>query len=65
MKEVKKRFPDGVPLLDPIKDLKIRDKNFTTLMERADALSKRLTAHKLAVEFPEEDQIRLVQAYEK
>jgi ATP-dependent RNA helicase DOB1 len=65
VKEVKKRFPDGVPLLDPIKDLKIRDENFTTLMERADALSKRLKAHKLAVEFPEEDRVRLVQAYEK
>jgi len=65
VKEVQKRFPDGVPLLDPIKDLKIRDENFTTLMERADALSKRLSAHKLAVEFSQEDRVRLVQAYEK
>ncbi len=65
VKEVKKRFPDGVPLLDPIKDLKIRDENFTTMMQRADALSKRLAAHKLATEFPQEDRIRLVQAYEK
>lgn len=65
VKEVKKRFPDGVPLLDPIKDLKIRDENFTTMMQRAEALTKRLTAHKLAVEFPEEDRVRLVQAYEK
>jgi ATP-dependent RNA helicase DOB1 len=65
VKEVKKRFPDGVPLLDPVKDLKIRDENFTTLMERAAALSKRLAAHKLAEEFSQEDRIRLVQAYEK
>jgi len=65
VKEVKRRFPDGVPLLDPIKDLKIRDENFTTLMERAEALSKRLTSHKLATEFSEEDRVRLVQAYEK
>jgi ATP-dependent RNA helicase DOB1 len=65
VKEVHKRFPDGVPLLDPIKDLKIRDENFTTLMERADALTKRLKAHKLSVEFSEKDRVRLVQACEK
>ena len=65
VKEVQKRFPDGVPLLDPIKDLKIRDENFTTLMERASALSQRLADHKLATEFSEKDRVRLVQAYEK
>jgi len=65
VKEVKKRFPEGVPLLDPVKDLKIKDENFTTLMERADALSKRLAAHKLAVDFSQEDRVRLVRAYEK
>lgn len=65
VKEVKKRFPDGIPLLDPIKDLKIRDENFTTMMQRAEALTKRLTAHKLSVEFSEADRVRLVQAYEK
>ena len=65
VKEVQKRFPEGVPLLDPIKDLKIVDENFTTLMERADALSKRLIAHELTVEFSQGDRVRLVQAYEK
>mmetsp|Transcript_4329 Transcript_4329/g.11207 ORF Transcript_4329/g.11207 Transcript_4329/m.11207 type:complete len:1117 (+) Transcript_4329:165-3515(+) len=65
VKEVQKRFPDGVPLLDPIKDLKIRDENFTTFMERASALSQRLADHKLAAEFSEQDRVRLVQAYEK
>uniref|UniRef100_A0A6U9VSV2 Helicase ATP-binding domain-containing protein n=1 Tax=Pseudo-nitzschia australis TaxID=44445 RepID=A0A6U9VSV2_9STRA len=65
VKEVQKRFPEGIPLLDPIKDLKIKDENFTTLMERADALSKRLIAHKLAVDFPQEDRVRLIKTYEK
>lgn len=65
VKEVQKRFPEGVPLLDPVKDLKIRDENFTTMMERAEALAKRLAAHKLSVDFSEEDRVRLVQAYEK
>ena len=64
VKEVQKRFPDGVPLLDPIKDLKIRDENFTTMIERADALSKRLSSHKLAIDFSKEDRVRLVEAYE-
>jgi len=64
VKEVQKRFPEGVPLLDPIKDLKIQDENFTTLMERAEALTKRLSVHKLATEFSREDRLRLIHAYE-
>ncbi|KAG7346098.1 DEAD/DEAH box helicase domain protein [Nitzschia inconspicua] len=64
VKEVQKRFPEGVPLLDPIKDLNIQDGNFTTLMERAEALAKRLSSHKLATDYTEEDRLRLVQAYE-
>lgn len=64
VKEVQKRFTEGVPLLDPIADLKIQDPNFTTLMERAEALTKRLSAHKLATDYEAEDRFRLVQAYE-
>jgi ATP-dependent RNA helicase DOB1 len=64
VKEVQKRFPDGVPLLDPIKDLNIRDENFATLMERAEELAKRLLLHKLSTNYPAEDRVRLVQAYE-
>jgi ATP-dependent RNA helicase DOB1 len=65
VKEVKKRFPDGVPLLDPIKDLKIQDENFTILMERAETLTKRLASHKLATDYPEEVRLALVRRYEK
>ncbi|KAG7365306.1 DEAD/DEAH box helicase domain protein [Nitzschia inconspicua] len=64
VKEVQKRFPEGVPLLDPVKDLNIQDGNFTTLMERAEALANRLSSHKLATDYTEEDRLRLVQAYE-
>ena len=28
LKEVAKRFPDGVPLLDPLEDMKIEDSDF-------------------------------------
>lgn len=31
--EVKRRFPDGIPLLDPVKDMKIKDNNFTALLQ--------------------------------
>lgn len=33
MKEVKKRFPDGVPLLDPVEDMKITDDGFKKLIK--------------------------------
>jgi ATP-dependent RNA helicase DOB1 len=65
VKEVHKRFPEGLPLLDPVKDLGIEEDSFKTLIERAEALTKRLALHKLAAEFSEEDRVRLVQAYEK
>ena len=62
--EVKKRFPDGIPLLDPIKDLGIEDESFKTLMDRAGALTTRLAEHKLSTDFGQEDRLRLVQVYE-
>jgi ATP-dependent RNA helicase DOB1 len=63
--EVQKRFPDGIPLLDPVKDLGIEEDTFKTMMDRAEALTKRLSSHKLSADFSDEDRLRLVQAYEK
>lgn len=65
IKEVLKRFPEGVPLLDPIKDLGITDSDFTVLIERAKSLTQRLSSHKLNTDFTEEERTRLVEAYEK
>jgi ATP-dependent RNA helicase DOB1 len=65
VKEVQKRFPDGIPLLDPVKDLGIKDQDFTTLLARAEALKKRLVEHRLAKDLTEEDRIARVQAFEK
>ena len=65
VKEVQKRFPEGIPLLDPVKDLGIEEDSFKTLIDRAEALTKRLVAHKLTTDFTDEDRIKLVQAYEK
>ena len=64
IKEVKKRFPEGIPLLDPIKDLGIEEEAFKTLMDRASALSDRLLQHKLFTDFDEEARLQLVHAHE-
>lgn len=45
--EVKKRFPDGPPLLNPITDMHIKDKEFKTIVEKIDHFEKRLFSHPL------------------
>jgi ATP-dependent RNA helicase DOB1 len=63
MKEVKKRFPEGVPLLDPIKELGIKGDDFSKLLGRAETLSERMSQHKLFTDYPEEERLQLVNAY--
>jgi ATP-dependent RNA helicase DOB1 len=65
VKEVHRRFEDGIPLLDPIRDLKITEVEFKTLMERAEVLTERLSTHKVSNEFGEEDRLAKVSAFEK
>lgn len=65
VKEVEKRFPEGIPLLDPLKDIGIKDDDFKTLLGRAEALTQRLSEHKLATDFSEEDRLARVHAFEK
>ena len=48
VREVQRRFPEGVPLLDPVKDLKIRSEEFGRLLERAASLKDRLESHRFA-----------------
>jgi len=45
--EVKKRFPESVPLLDPIKDMKIGDKQFKEVIRKIGTFEKRLFGHPL------------------
>ena len=40
--EVTKRFPDCVPLLDPIKDMRIKDKSFDNLLKQIQQFEQRL-----------------------
>jgi len=45
--EVSKGFPDGIPLLDPIEDLKINDAAFEQLIKKIQILETRLFEHPL------------------
>ena len=60
-----KRFPSGIPLLDPVNDLGIKDDAFQTLIKRAEALATRLCSHQLAVEYGEKERREMVNTYEQ
>lgn len=47
IQEVDKRFPDGLPLLDPIEDMKIDDKSFKMLVKKIEVLESRLFTNPL------------------
>ena len=44
---MKKRFNGNVPLLDPVKDMKINESPFKDIVKKIDAFEKRLTEHGL------------------
>ncbi|KAJ9478463.1 ATP-dependent RNA helicase DOB1 [Pseudozyma hubeiensis] len=60
--EVKRRFPKGVPLLDPIKDMKIKDESFAHLVEKIKILDDKLSSSPLR---NDKDLPRLYAAYSK
>ncbi len=45
--QVQKRFEYNMPLLDPIKEMKIGDKAFKEIVKKIDTFEKRLKAHEL------------------
>ncbi|XP_044753460.1 exosome RNA helicase MTR4-like [Coccinella septempunctata] len=47
LKEVKKRFPDGPPQLDPVKDMKINDPEFLKIIDKIGSLEKEMKDHPL------------------
>ena len=47
LQEVKKRFPDGPPLLNPIKDMHIKDEAFIDVVKRIESFEKRMYDHPL------------------
>lgn len=47
LKEVQKRFPDGLPMLDPIEDMNIKDDGLKKIVRKIEALESRLYSHAL------------------
>ncbi|KAH7096113.1 antiviral helicase [Auriculariales sp. MPI-PUGE-AT-0066] len=45
--EVRRRFPDGIGLLDPVENMGIKDDKFKTLVQKISSLEKRLFASPL------------------
>ncbi|KAK0052105.1 superkiller viralicidic activity 2-like 2 isoform X1 [Biomphalaria pfeifferi] len=47
LQEVEKRFPDGLPLLDPIEDMGIKEKSLLDTIKKIEAFEQRLYSHPL------------------
>lgn len=47
IQEVKKRFPDGPPLLNPITDMRINESSFKKIVKKIEMLEGKLFAHPL------------------
>uniref|UniRef100_A0A8C5PAW2 RNA helicase n=1 Tax=Leptobrachium leishanense TaxID=445787 RepID=A0A8C5PAW2_9ANUR len=47
IQEVQKRFPDGVPLLDPIDDMGIKDPALKKVVQKTEAFEHRMYSHSL------------------
>jgi len=45
LQEVKKRFPDGLPQLDPVEDMKIKDKSLQEIVRKLEQLEDRRANH--------------------
>ncbi|EGG00855.1 uncharacterized protein MELLADRAFT_111500 [Melampsora larici-populina 98AG31] len=50
VKEVKRRFPEGIALLDPVENMGIQDEEFHKLLKRIETLESSLKNHKLIKE---------------
>ncbi|GIY46216.1 exosome RNA helicase MTR4 [Caerostris extrusa] len=42
---IKERFPKGLPLLDPVEDMKIREQGFKDVIKKIEVLTSRLNQH--------------------
>ncbi|XP_052775260.1 exosome RNA helicase MTR4-like isoform X2 [Mya arenaria] len=48
IQEVQKRFPDGLPLLDPVEDMGIKEKSMKDVVKKIEAFEHRLFSHPLS-----------------
>jgi ATP-dependent RNA helicase DOB1 len=65
LKEVIRRFPDGLPLLDPSTDMKISSDEYSNALERKKTLQERLAAHSLSSSMTSEERESRVWSYSK
>ena len=65
VKEVQRRFPEGIPLLDPIEDMNVSSDDFNKLQLRKEALKDRLTSHSLSADYDEDEREKIVNSFEK
>ncbi|KAK6454345.1 dead-box family helicase required for mRNA export from nucleus [Scheffersomyces xylosifermentans] len=47
MKDLPKRLPDGIPLMDPVENMKITDNDFQLLLKKIDVLESKLIGNPL------------------
>uniref|UniRef100_A0A3Q2Z7V1 Exosome RNA helicase MTR4 n=1 Tax=Hippocampus comes TaxID=109280 RepID=A0A3Q2Z7V1_HIPCM len=47
IQEVQKRFPDGIPLLDPVDDMGIKDAGLKKVIQKVEAFEHRMYSHPL------------------
>ena len=64
LSEVRRRFPDELPLLDPVKDMGVNRADYSTLKDRAVELARRIADHQVSKTSDYERSTR-VQAYAK
>ena len=47
LEEVHRRFPDGIPLLDPVEDMSIKDDRLKAIVQKIEAFESRMYKHPL------------------
>ncbi|AGO12180.1 AaceriAEL181Cp [[Ashbya] aceris (nom. inval.)] len=57
--EVQRRFPKGIPLLDPIKNMKLEDEEFLKLLRKIEILESKMNSNPIA------NSVKLQELYEK
>jgi len=63
VEEVKRRFPEGVPLLDDSKDLGVKGDDYEKLTHRTSTIRKRLASHALCTDVSDSSLKKMVQNY--
>ena len=64
LREVVKRFPQGLPLLDPVEDMKVNMEQMKTLLKRAEKLTNAMVSHPLS-KISEEERVKRLGLYEE